>query len=156
MTTDDIIILITGLVGTIGFSVLFGVKAKHLFFAALGGLIAGFVAVVLKETGTFISSTVAAFAATLYCEITARIKKAPVVTFLTPSIVVLVPGGALYYTVSNLILKDYSKTLSYGLSTIDACLGIAAGILVASLVVTIYFNLRNRISKHRQSHIERM
>ena len=156
MTTGDIIILITGLAGTIGFSILFGVKAKHLFFAALGGLIAGFVAVILKETGTFVSTTAAAFAATLYCEIAARMRKAPVVTFLTPSIIVLVPGGALYYTVSNLILKEYAQALEYGLSTVDACLGIAAGILVASLVVTVYFNLRKRFSKRRHGHFERM
>jgi len=155
MTLDDLIILLTGLAGTVGFSVLFGVKVKHLFFAALGGLIAGFVAIIAKDAGTFVSNAAAAFAATLYCEVASRLRKAPVVTFLTPSIVVLVPGGALYYTVSNIILKDYSKALDYGLSTVDACLGISAGILVASLVFTVILNVRKKAKDNKAARVQK-
>lgn len=138
---EQIVMLIAGIFGTVGFSILFGVRAKHLPFAALGGIIACAVYILTASLGVFISSTISAFVATLYGEIMARMRRAPVVTFLTPSIIVLVPGGALYYTVSNILSKNYVAASEYGLDTLDACLGIAAGIIVASLISNVIVGL---------------
>lgn len=133
---EELIMFITGIVGTVGFSILFGVRPKHLLFAVIGGMIACACSVLSLSLGAFVSSAIAAFCATLYAEIMSRVRKAPVVSFLTPSLIVLVPGGSLYYTVAHIISKDYTSALEYGLTTIETCLGITAGILVASLCVT--------------------
>ena len=151
----DLIIVLSGIVGTIGFSILFGVKKRNLLFAILGGFVAGVVYVLTQTAGTFAASAAASFAATMYCEIIARVRKAPVVTFLTPSIVVLVPGSALYYTVANLIAKKYDDMWTYGFLTIDACLGISAGILVASLVFTVFLNVRKKIAAHKAARVQK-
>lgn len=140
----ELIMFITGIVGTVGFSILFGVRAKHLFFAIIGGVIACASSILALSLGAFASSAIAAFAATLYSEVISRVRKAPVVSFLTPSLIVLVPGGALYYTVANIISKNYTVAVEYGLTTLDTCLGIAAGILVASLCVNMFFSIKNK------------
>lgn len=142
--SKELIMFITGIIGTVGFSILFGVKPRHLPFAIIGGVIACASSILALPLGAFLSSSIAAFAATLYAEVVSRIRKAPVVTFLTPSLIVLVPGGALYYTVANIISKNYTAAGEYGLTTLDTCLGIAAGILVASLCVSIFFNIKNK------------
>ena len=144
---EELIMFITGIVGTVGFSILFGVRPKHLLFAIIGGMVACACSVLSMPLGAFVSSTIAAFCATLYAEIMSRVRKAPVVTFLTPSLIVLVPGGALYYTVAHIISKDYPSALEYGLTTLDTCLGIAAGILVASLCVTAILTVIARRKK---------
>ena len=146
---EELIMFITGIVGTVGFSILFGVRPKHLLFATVGGVIACGCSILSSPLGAFVSSTIAAFCATLYAEIMSRVRKAPVVTFLTPSLIVLVPGGALYYTVANVISKNYSDAGKYGLTTLDTCLGIAAGILVASLCFTIFLNIKKKLKNKK-------
>jgi len=146
---EELIMFITGIVGTIGFSILFGVRPKHLLFATIGGMIACGCSLLSAPLGAFVSSTIAAFCATLYSEIMSRARKAPVVTFLTPSLIVLVPGGALYYTVANIISKNYTDASEYGLKTLDTCLGIAAGILVASLCFTIFLNIKKKLKNKK-------
>lgn len=148
---SDIVVFIAGIVGTIGFSVLFGVKPRHLVFAVIGGAIACGLYLLTDQLGAFVSSTIAAFVVTLYCELIARVRKAPTVTFLTPSLIPLVPGGALYYTVSNILSKDYDAAQTYGLTTLDTCLGIAAGILVASLFVSLFLNIKKAIKNKKSA-----
>lgn len=148
----QLVIFISGIIGTVGFSIIFGVKAKHLVFAVLGGTIACGLYVLTGSLGAFVSSTIASFIATLYSEIIARIRKAPTVTFLTPSVIPLVPGGSLYYTVANILSKDYEAAQTYGLTTLDTCLGIAAGVLVASLFVSIFFNVRKTLKSKKKKN----
>ena len=93
---------------------------------------------------------VGAFAATIYSELIARVQRAPIVTFVTPSIIVLVPGGSLYYTMANILNKDYDTAYLYGLKTLDSCLGIAAGILVASLIMNIILNMIKNAKRKRE------
>ena len=149
--SKELIMFITGIVGTVGFSILFGVRPKHLFFATVGGVIACGCSILSASLGAFAASAIAAFAATLYAELVSRARKAPVVTFLTPSLIVLVPGGSLYYTVANIISKNYSAANEYGLTTLDTCLGIAAGILAASLCVTAVLTVVKRSKDKKAS-----
>ena len=73
----------------------------------------------------------------VYSTVMARVLKTPSIVFITASIIPLVPGGALFYTMSNLILGNSATAKVYGLNTLQIALGIAGGIVVESLIVNI-------------------
>ena len=147
---SDFVMVLAAIAGTVGFSIIFSVKPQRLFFATLGGVIACIGYLATDVYGVFISNMVGAFAATIYSELIARVQRAPIVTFVTPSIIVLVPGGSLYYTMANILNKDYDTAYLYGLKTLDSCLGIAAGILVASLIMNIILNMIKNAKRKRE------
>lgn len=136
-------LVITGAVGTAGFAILFSIKPKHIPFAVFGGAIATLVyslANVAIES-VFVSNFVATLVCVVYANILARILKTPSIVFITASVIPLVPGGSLFYTMSNMILGNYEAAKAYGLNTLKVALGIAGGIVIESLVVSVMMKL---------------
>ena len=128
--------IFTAVIGTIGFSILFRLEVKRLPFAALGGFLAcGVYFLFLPMVGgnEFIANFIGAFVATSYCEICARLLKAPVVVFLIPCLIPLVPGKSLYYTMSGGVSKNFDAFSQNGLTTVEIAAGIAGGIIFASI-----------------------
>ena len=136
-------LVVTGMLGAAGFAVLFSIKPKHVPFAALGGAIATLVYVLLDiaEANLFVSNFVATLVCVIYSNILARLLKTPSMVFITASIIPLVPGGLLFYAMSNLILGDSLAAKTYGLNALQVALGIAGGIVIESLVVTIMIKI---------------
>ena len=89
-------------IGAAGFGFLFHLQFKHIFPAALGGVLTWVIYVIANIWGfdVFISSLFASAFAAIYSEVIAKIRKAPTTLFLIISVVVLIPGGSLYYTMS--------------------------------------------------------
>ena len=100
-----LITFIGALIGTLGFALIFQVSRKQLVWAVLGGGVTVVFYLIFLSFGCFVSNMMAGFAMMCYCEIVARIRKAPVTIFLSAALVVLVPGGALYYTIYNMLSK---------------------------------------------------
>ena len=103
MTKVEIIQILSGFVGTLGFTVLFNLRGKRLVFTALGGLLSWTLFVIFSW---FIKSEplnyfFVALIISAYAEIMARILKSPTTTFITASLIPLIPGGSLYYTMAN-------------------------------------------------------
>ncbi len=71
---------------------------------------------------------------TLYAELLARLVKAPATVFLIPSIIPLVPGGRLYYTMRAIVDGNEIKAKIFAKQTLVIALGIAVGIVIVSLV----------------------
>lgn len=119
---------------TLGFGVLFNIKGKNLIFASIGGAITWFIYLLsLKlNASTLIALFLAALAAGIYSEILARILKAPVTIFSICSVIPLVPGGGMYYTMLASVQGDINKFLNTGLDTVAGAGAIAVGILLAS------------------------
>ena len=132
-------LILTGTLGALGFAFFFNIKPKHVPFAAIGGTIATLVYVLIDMAGLnlFISNFVATLVCVVYSTVMARVLKTPSMVFITASIIPLVPGGALFYTMSNLILGNSDAAKVYGLNTLQIALGIAGGIVVESLIVSI-------------------
>ena len=147
--SDMIIQLLTALLGSLGFALLFQLRKGLLVAASVGGLINWGVYLLVANfvDGEFIPCFVAAAAAVIYCEISARVLKAPVTLFLVPSVVPSVPGGALFYTMSNVVRKDWSAAKEFGLKTAEFALGIAAGICLAVVVFSIVNSILHRQKK---------
>ncbi|MBQ8589798.1 MAG: threonine/serine exporter family protein [Firmicutes bacterium] len=134
--------LITAGIGSLGFSLMFNVRKQLLPEAVLGGILDWGVYLLASEFfggNVFLSSVAAAAFATIYAETMARIKKAPATVFYIPTVVPLIPGGSLFYTMSYAVLSEWNMVQSYGASTLYCALGIAAGM---SMVLSIAHTAR--------------
>ena len=61
----------------------------------------------------------------------------------------LVPGGSLYYTMSNLIARNAEQAAVYGANTLRVALGIAAGMILASVTVDALNRVRAAARRKR-------
>lgn len=136
--------IITCIIGTFGFSVLLKVSKSKIIYTVTGGAISAVISVLMMKhgCGIFYSTFAAMTAITAYSEILARIIKTPAGVILMPSTVPLLPGGALYYTVSCLFFKDYEKFLQYGKETLLTGAGIALGAVAVSIVMTFINSIK--------------
>ena len=150
LSNGNLVIIVSAVVGVLGFCVLFGVRKELLIWSGLGGLVATAVYLLCLPLGDFTSNAIAAFCLMLFCEIIARCKKAPVVCFLVTGVLVLVPGRALYYTFSFMMAKNMQMVTDYGLKTVVIALGIIAGILIAELCFNIVFDIIHRYKEKQK------
>lgn len=132
--------------GAVGFAVLFNVRGQKLFWIALGGAGGwGVYQLALQETkGVFSALLLATLAVALLSEGLARAKKAPVLLFLVPMLIPLIPGGDLYYAMESLV-QGAQQTFWQRVQLVLLEAGaIALGILcVASGVNVVQQLLRN-------------
>lgn len=128
---------ITAALGSLAFGIVYKVKNKRLPVVAAGGGIGWFLYSIIfcRWESILVSNMAASVFATLYSEVMARKLKAPVVVFLLPCLIPLVPGGGLYYTMSYAVLKEMQQCYMYLSNTAEAAIGIAAGVIVASVLV---------------------
>ena len=93
----ELVQIITGFLGSIGFSILFNLRGRKLLIASLGGLLSWTVYVLLaplfpdEATRYCLSS----MCMTVYAEVFARVEKTPTTSFLVPAAIPLIPGRAL-------------------------------------------------------------
>lgn len=138
----------------LGFSLVFSVRYNKIFYTVCGGIItccASFFISSFSEN-LFLKSMISAFIATAYSELMARLLKAPSTVFLLPSIIPLVPGSLLYYSMSCLVHQDTKGFYYYLGATIKTALGIAVGIIVISLCVYHFYKYKT-IFKHRSNRV---
>jgi len=131
-----IIQLITATLSTLGFSILFYAHPKRLPLTTLGGFLtcAVYLAAGHFLSGEMIPNLLGALAGAGYADVTARRTKVPVSVYLIPSLIPLVPGGALYETMTHMVSGAYSEAVTWGLHALRVAIGIASGILAASVV----------------------
>ncbi|MBR5015925.1 MAG: threonine/serine exporter family protein [Clostridia bacterium] len=147
METKLIIIqILTGALGSVGFSLIYRLKTIHIPLAALGGAITwGVYLLGLNFTeNIFVASLIAAVICTLYAEISAKVQKTPATVLLIPSMIPLIPGGALYYTMSNIVSRELETAWYFGRLTIQYALAIALGM---ALVWTVWTTVTRVIQK---------
>ena len=66
----------------------------------------------------------------LYAEIMARIIKTPTTTFIITSLIPLIPGGSLYYTMTTAFSGEISTFIDKGIYTLSLAGALAAGSIV--------------------------
>lgn len=131
-----IVMIVTAAAGTLGYCLLINVKRNKIVYGCLGGVVSTFLYCACVEAGMtpLLQNLIPAAVVTLYAEVLARVVKAPATVFLIPSIIPLVPGGRLYYTMRAIVDGDADSAKIYAMETIVIALGIAVGIVVISLV----------------------
>lgn len=132
--------------GCVGFSILFNIHGPGMFLCALGG-IASYAAYILTVrlgfqpgSGIFVGTMLSA----LYSEIMARVRKYPTICYLVVSIVPLIPGASLYYTMRRAADGAMDKFVSQGLFTAETAGIMAASIILVSSLVKIYYAKKSK------------
>lgn len=133
------------MVATLCFSILFNIRGKNIFFAALGGGITWvFYSTSLSILNVDIYSIfIASMAAGIYSEIMARVLKSPVTVFIICSIIPLVPGGGMYHTMLQTVQGNVAASVNLGIHT----LSIAGAIAIGVFVITSAFRMSALINK---------
>ncbi len=138
--------IITALLGSLGFSILFGLRPRYLCLASLGGgLCWAFYEICLYfGVSEFVTCLAASAFSALYGEVLARLMKAPAPLFFIPTVIPLIPGSLLYYTMRSAVQGELETASEYGLLTMQTALAIAAGV---SLVWSLFF-MEDRLEEY--------
>lgn len=128
--------LITGILGTLGFSILFYIHPRRLPLATFGGLLCTAVYLLAGYLigGELLPNLFGALVAAGFSEVCARLTKVPVPVYMVPCIMPLVPGGLLYSAMFNLVAGNYTTAADSAMSTLVVALGISGGIVIASVL----------------------
>ena len=147
---ESVIMLITAALSTLGFSILFYVHPRRLPVATLGGILttAAYLIAGHFMEGELLPNLIGALVGAGYSEIMARVTKVPVPVYMVPCVIPLVPGSGLYGTMFNFVTGNYPAAAEAGLRTLQTALGIAGGIVIAS-VLGILFRPRLFARKNR-------
>jgi len=146
---DAIIQILMGYLGSLGFNILFNIRGRKLLIASFGGLISWAVFLALEPLlpGEAIRYFLSAAAVTVYGEIFARIEKTPTTTFLVPSVIPLIPGGSLYYTMNYALNKQWAEFSHRGFYTLQLALALAVGIIAVTTLVRLLTIGRKKLRK---------
>ena len=143
----DLMQICMGFLGSLGFGVLFHLQGKKLVVAALGGLVSWSVFLALAETIPSESTRyfLASASIAVYAEIFARVLKTPTTTFLVVSLIPLIPGSALYYTMNYALNEQWDRFANQAFYTVELAVCLAVGIIVVSTLARIYTALRQHL-----------
>ncbi len=142
MITQSIFALFSAL----GFGILFNIKGKKLFYAALGGGISWFVSLYCESLGFDVTSSffIASIVFSIYSEIMARILKTPVTTLIICALIPLVPGGGMYYTMYEAISGNIMESIELGLTTMSSAGSLALGIIFVSTLTRLFLSAKRK------------
>lgn len=132
-----LIIILSGTVGSLGFSYVFQAPKRRTLINLLGGLLVCCVYVLSDYLSdrVFFINFFPALAATIYAEIMARVVKAPATPILACSIIPLVPGGKLYYTTYYFVMGEKELFDVTVHQLLEIALGLAVGIIFVTVIV---------------------
>ncbi len=124
-----------------GFSILFNLSAKHLFFASLVGAMGwlGYQFVV-PISGSIMATFLAAAIVSLLAEVLSRILKTPASTLTVPGIIPLVPGMRVYRSMEYFLHGNNVN----GLDEVAMTLLVSGAIALGIAVVGSLFRLKKR------------
>ena len=122
--------ILSAVVGTVSFSVLFGVpRGYYPYCGFIGG--AGWLVYCLAEL--FLPGSGPCFVATavviLLSRTAAVVKRCPVTIFLIAGIFPLVPGAGVYWTVYHIVMEELFLAVSTGYSAMKEAIAIVMGIV---------------------------
>ena len=156
MMKEWLLPIVSAALGSLSFAMFFGVRSRKLWFSLLGGALNwGLSLLAMKKIGlpATMAYALGAAAGTLYAEILARIVKTPVTVFVITSVIPMVPGGSLYYTMLGLLQGDKATFVDRGLYTLSAAGAMALGIFAATMLFRLLFTVGRAVcSAVRRAH----
>ena len=131
---------------TLGFGILFNIKGKNLFYAALGGGLSWFVSLICFEFGLDTTSSffISAIIFSIYSEIMARVLKTPVTSLIICALIPLVPGGGMYYTMYEAVNGNIMESIELGLNTLASAGSLALGVIFVSTITKLLMSTKNK------------
>lgn len=129
-------------VGCCGFCILFNVHGRGCVLCIIGGVATWMLYLLWGALGCdiYAANLFAALFAALYAEVMARVRKCPSMPYLVITILPLLPGAGVYYTMSLGLEGNMMDAVAKGLETI----GVAGALAVGILLVSSVFRILNR------------
>ena len=133
-----------GMIGSVGFAILFGILDRKLIGIALGGGAGWAVYLLCTANGhsMFAGLFVASLFVAAFSEILARVLKAPVILLLVPMLIPEIPGGDLYYAMYDLVQRNFADFGNSANKVLVEAGAIALGIILASYIAKFVRNIR--------------
>lgn len=130
-------------IATIGFSVLFNVKATELIYCGIVGVTCYFIykLLLIYYNEEFIGAVFGTFTAVIISRRLAYLRKIPAAIYIIPAIIPLAPGGTIYLTMYNVIYTDYMNVLKYFFLTLKIAGGIVIGMSIALSIPNKVFTI---------------
>lgn len=143
---------IAGLIGTLGFGLMFDMHGHGIPFALFGSVISWLVCSLLVKAGLPEPACylIAAAASSFYAEVMARIRKFPATSYLLCALVPLIPGAGIYYTTDFIRQGMTAEAYQKGLATAY----IAGAVAIGVLLVSTGFRMWTIWKKHRMRRNE--
>ncbi|NMB21270.1 MAG: threonine/serine exporter [Firmicutes bacterium] len=130
---------IIGFMGAITFAYIYRAPRDQLVYAGVVGAVGWTICLVTSEAwGELAGVFFAATSVALCSEILARRRHQPVLVFLIPGVIPLVPGAKAYLTMLSFLQQDYTEAIILLVSTLLLAGAVAAGIIIASSVFRTY------------------
>lgn len=142
--------IISAVLTTCGFGLLFNIRDRNLLHTSIAGGVSWAIYLFGQKLDYSEGLTyfIATFGMAVYSEIVARKISTPVTTILIAALIPLAPGGGIYYTMYNIIDKNYPVAAQKGIQTFIIAGAMAVGIFSASTLFKVYdeikLKLRNR------------
>ena len=129
-------------VGCCGFCILFNVHGRGCVLCIIGGVATWMLYLLWGALGCdiYAANLFAALFAALHAEVMARVRKCPSMPYLVITILPLLPGAGVYYTMSLGLEGNMMDAVAKGLETI----GVAGALAVGILLVSSVFRILNR------------
>ena len=137
---------VAAFVGTVGFSVIFGVPRRNYLQTALVAMI-GWVAYLALFRFTVLGPAISTFAATVIVASLARAFaswfKTPSTVYLIPGVFPMIPGGGIFWTTFFLVSSRLHMALQSGMLALEVTAAIVLGIvLVSALPKKLFYRPR--------------
>lgn len=129
-------ILVSGIVSA-AFSVLFGVRGRHIALAGVDGLIGYAVFLLTAPLGSVPAMLLGSGALALFAEVAARWRKTPATVFLAAGLIPLVPGGGIYNSVLLALQGSGADAAAALYHTLLEAGAIAGGIIIVSSLLKL-------------------
>ncbi len=149
MTGQDWLILLTGMTGTVGFSLLFCLRGKQLPITAAGGALTCLLWLLCVRNGmqSFFALLLASCLGNGYSAVVSRVTKTPKTVFMLAVMISLVPGKGLYQTMRYAVDGAWSDCFTAGITTLVDILGIATGMVAVLIVEKAVHEIRGRMHR---------
>ena len=142
--TEPVLQTFMGALGALGFALLFRVRGRMLIFAFFGGLLSwgtyciGGLFLGHEALQYLLATTIL----TLYAEAFARVLRCPSTILLVTGWIPLIPGGALYNSISALVQDNMHLFVDRILHTFLLMIAMSAGMLIGMTIVHFITPLR--------------
>ena len=143
MSITEITQILAGFIGTLCFGILFRLRGWRLGAVSLGGLLSWMILVILNRfiPSEAVNYFIVSFLISIYNEIMARVLRTPTTMFVTTSLIPLIPGGSLYYTMAYALEGDPVKFVSKAVYTLELAAALALGIILAAALTKLVLKL---------------
>lgn len=123
-----------------GFGIIFRVRGINLIHTSIAGGMSWLIYLYTTRIGMGLGMSyfLATLTLSLYAEIVSIKRKTTVTAILVPALIPLAPGGAVYYTMYNILAQNYSVALEKGTSSFIMAGSMAVGVFTATTIIKIF------------------